>query len=98
MQWIAARLREDSTRSALGQLAVLVVLVALIFGVDVEALLTRAEASADRILVLVTSLGGAAAIIARIVTPQPPPVLPPLPDAALKGLERLGLALEERQP
>jgi hypothetical protein len=98
MQWIAARLREDSTRSALGQLAVLVVLGALLLGVDVEALLTRAEASADRILVLLTTLGGAAAIVARIVTPQPPAVLPPLPDAALKGLERLGAALDERKP
>ena len=97
MQWIAARLREDSTRSALGQLAVLVVLVALLMGVDVEGLLTRAEASASRIMVLVASLTGAAAIVARIVTPQPPAVLPPLPEAAVKGLERLGAALEDRQ-
>lgn len=95
MQWFMARLREDSTRSGISQLSVLVVLVALLLGVDVNALLTQAEASVGRILALAAAIAGPAAALARILTPQPPPAMPPLPEAALKGLERLGVALEE---
>lgn len=95
MQWLAARLREDSTRSGIGQLSVLVVLIALLLGVDVEALLTRAEVSAGRIAVLLAALAGPLAMVARILTPQPPAVAPMLPEAAVKGLEQLGAALAE---
>lgn len=97
MQWFMARLREDSTRSGISQLCVLVVLVALLLGVDVNALLTQAEASAGRIIALAAAVAGPAAALARILTPQPPPAMPPLPEAALKGLERLGVALDERK-
>jgi hypothetical protein len=95
MQWIAARLREDSTRSGIGQLSILVVLIALLLGVDVEALLSRAEVSAGRIAALVAALAGPMAILARIVTPQAPAAAPLLPDAAVRGLEQLGAALAD---
>jgi hypothetical protein len=98
MQWIMARLREDSTRSGISQLSVLVVLIALLLGVDVDALLTQAEASAGRIVALIAAIAGPAAALARILSPQPPAALPPLPEAALKGLERLGVVLEEPKP
>lgn len=71
------------------------VLIALLLGVNVEALLTRAEVSAGRIAALIAALAGPLAIVARILTPQPPPSLPPMPEAALKGLERLDAALDE---
>ncbi|UPY35487.1 hypothetical protein [Sediminicoccus sp. KRV36] len=98
MQWLAARLREDSTRSGIGQLSVLVVLIALLLGVDVNALLTQAEASAGRILALMAAVAGPAAALARILTPQPPPEPLGLPEAAVKGLERLGALVGEVKP
>jgi hypothetical protein len=98
MQWITARLREDSTRSGLAQLSILIVMVAMMLGVDVNALLTQAEASASRIVALVATLAGAYATIARIVTPQPPAVTTGLPDAAVRGLERLGAMIEGPKP
>lgn len=95
--WITARLREDSTRSGIGQLAILVVLLALLCGVDVHALLTQAEASIERVGVIVASAVGVWAQLSRILTPQPPSVTPLLPEAALRGLERLGAALEQER-
>lgn len=97
MAWLMARLREDSTRSGIGQLSVLVVLIALLLGVDVNALLTQAEASAGRIIALAAAVAGPAAALARILTPQAPSAAPVLPEAAVKGLERLGAALEDRR-
>lgn len=87
MQWILARLREDSTRAALGQLGLLAAVLAVALGVDVGALLTQAEAYTARIVALV---GAAAAIgvqVQRIITPdaKPPEVM-----AALKVVETFG--------
>lgn len=97
MQWIMDRLREDSTRSGISQLCVLVALIALLLGVDVNAMLTQAEASAGRIVALIAAIAGPAAALARILTPQPPVAPPVLPEAAVKGLERLGALVGEVQ-
>ena len=94
MAWIMDRLREDNTRSAIGQLSILAVLLALLLGVDVNALLTQAEASAARITVLGTSLAGIAAQLARFATPPPPPALPVLPPEVVRGLQRLGANMD----
>lgn len=75
MDWIAARLREDSTRSGLGQLAVIVLLLLIVLGVDVHALLTQAEAALGRLGALAAQVASIAAllapVLARIATPQP---------------------------
>lgn len=106
MQWIKDRLREDGSRSGIAQLSVLVVLIALLLGVDVGALLTRAEGSTERlstlagqVVALMAMFAGPAATIARIVTPQPPAgPSAALSEAAAKGLERFEAVMSERKP
>lgn len=86
MKWIIARLREDSTRAAIGQVGVVAALAGAAFGVDVPGLLEQAEASAAK-LVAITGLGAAAAVnIYRMVTPDAPP---PGTDAVVKAAELL---------
>lgn len=81
MDWIIARLREDTTRSALGQVGIAILLLCLLMGVDVGALLTQAEASMDRVVALAGAGVAIAAQLARIVSVEAPkPVPGPAPD------------------
>ncbi len=97
MQWILARLREDSTRAALGQLGLLAAVLAVALGVDVGALLTQAEAYTARIVALV---GAAAAIgvqVQRILTPDArPPEVQALAQVA-ETLRQVARPVEPRQ-
>lgn len=71
--WIRARLREDSTRSAIGQLGLLLAVVAVALGVDLGALLTQAEAYLARVVAVLGAVGAIAVQLQRIVTPDRPP-------------------------
>lgn len=97
MEWIKARLREDSTRSGIGQLAVIVLVACLLLGVDVQELLTQAQLTVERIAATAALAAGLWSSVSRIVSVEPPklpPVeltqIPQLDAAAIEGLRRLG--------
>ncbi|MBU8544009.1 MULTISPECIES: hypothetical protein [Roseomonadaceae] len=94
-KWILARLGEDSTRAAVGQLGLLVVLAAVAFGVDMDALLTQAEAYTARIVAMLGAVIVAAVQVQRILTPDAPP---PEAQAVLKAAELLGEAARAPPP
>jgi Flp pilus assembly pilin Flp len=73
MQWILARLREDSTRAAIGQLGLLAALLAVAMGADVGTLLTQAEAYGARIVALLGVVAAVGVQVQRIVTADPRP-------------------------
>lgn len=90
MKWIVARLREQTTHSAV-LLAVIAFFASRAAGVDLIAL-TQGGGE------LLTAIAVASAA-AKVLLPEAPPAPPPvLSEAAEKGLERLGAALEERKP
>ena len=104
MEWFRARLREDSTRSGIGQLAVIVLVICLLLGVDAQGLLTQAQLTVERMAAAAAAAVGLWSSISRIVSVEPPK-LPPLPDvpripqldaAAIEGLRRLGEHLGPR--
>lgn len=86
MHWMLARLREDSTRAALGQLGLLAAVLAVALGVDVGALLTQAEAYTARIVALVGAAAAVAVQVQRILTPD---ARPPEVEALSKVAETL---------
>lgn len=69
--WIADRLREDSTRSALGQIALIILLLAVLFGVDIGALLSQTEGFMARLAALAAGAAAISVQVARVVTPEP---------------------------
>ena len=90
MEWLTARLREDTTRSALGQLGVVLALIGVALGVDVTALLAQAEAHTAQ-LVAITGAGAAvAAQLARIITPDRPPAGADVGAKAVEILKEVG--------
>jgi hypothetical protein len=87
MEWIIARLREDTTRAAIGQMGIAILLVCLLLGVDVGALLTQAEASMDRIVALLGAGLAVSAQLSRIVSVEAPKAPPgPAPDVTVAML------------
>lgn len=101
MEWIKARLREDSTRSGIGQLAVIVLVACLLLGVDVQGLLTQAQLTVERMAATAALAAGLWSSVSRIVSAEPPK-LPPMPEipqldaAAIEGLKRLAEHLGPR--
>jgi hypothetical protein len=86
---ILALLRQQSTHSAI-VMAVIVVFLAQIVGVDVVALTGRA----NELLVALAGLS----VAAKAVLPDTKPPAPPLiSEAATRGLERLAAAMETRE-
>lgn len=71
MKYLLDRLKEDNTKQALGQLCLLVVFVAMMLGVDVNSLLTQAEATSSRVVALLAVMGGVGVQLHRILTPAP---------------------------
>ena len=99
MDWIKARLREDSTRSGIGQLAVIVLVACLLLGVDVQGLLTQAQLTVERLAATAALAAGLWSSVSRIVSVEPPkipPEMPTLDAAAIEGLKRLGEHLGPR--
>lgn len=107
MEWIKARLREDSTRSGIGQLAVIVLVACLLLGVDVQGLLTQAQLTVERTAATAALAAGLWSSITRIVSIEPPKVppveeivpqvaaaLPQLDPAVAEALKRLAAHLD----
>jgi len=86
MLWITARLKEDSTRAAIGQLGLLAAVLAVAAGVDLGHLLTQAEAYGARIVALIGMMAAIGVQVQRIVTPE---VRPVEVDAVMKAVEFL---------
>lgn len=92
MKWVIDRLREDNTRSAIGQLSLWVILIAAVAGVDVQGLIDRANASIASVGVALAAAAGLYVQIQRILTPQPtavpvPVAVPPAVIEAVQGVQ-----------
>jgi hypothetical protein len=101
MEWFKARLREDSTRSGIGQMAVIILVICVLVGVDVGSLLTEAQVTVERIAAAAAAAVGLWSSISRIVAVEPPKVpriseIPQLDPAAIEGLKRLAEHLGPR--
>ncbi len=80
LEWIKARLREDNSRAAIGQLSLLAAIVAVALGLDLDHVLTQAEAYTNRILAM-TAIGAAVAVqVQRILTPDKSAAVVPVPE------------------
>ena len=90
MEWLTARLREDTTRAALGQLGIVLALVSVALGVDVTALLAQAEAHTAKLVAIVGAVTAGAAQLARIITPDRPPAGAEVISKAAEMLREVG--------
>ena len=70
MKWLLDRLREDNTRSAIGQLGLIAAVGAVAYGANVETLLENAEAYTTRIVAIAGAAAAVAVQVQRIITPD----------------------------